>query len=392
MVHSITDDNLMGTSCMEQHKEMMLISNSSSSSISIYHTTSFDFIGSFQAHSSPVIHIASTGEYIWTLALSDIRVWRADGVYELQCLRTLTPSSARLRCLLSLPSHNLVLTSYLDGGIILWNGEELTPRQELFVAHDVSDDRGIREMCSDGEGHLWVFTLTTLSIYPNSSDLHAPRRFIPHFRSQQSSPSMPRPILGQPRDGRQTIISQSQRRPVPPPPSSNRPPPIRPPRPPERDQSSASAPKLSTSDGLVRRNTTTESPTPERRKNRLSACADALLSPRWQNAQIQKEEKGKSNHNILNSPKHVPPAPEHRRKKRKLPVYYEGEEISRVSRNASLTKLVSTLPDLNFRSVDHDHPVSFTISRDSNGQLQIVVDTPNGIPPKKGSSTNDILL
>ena len=83
MVHTFTDENLMATSSIEQHKDMVLIANSSSRQVSIYHAATFEFLGTFEANSTPTKVLASFNDQVWSLGLENIRVWQATNMEDI---------------------------------------------------------------------------------------------------------------------------------------------------------------------------------------------------------------------------------------------------------------------------------------------------------------------
>jgi hypothetical protein len=73
---SITDVELLGMVCLEQHKDTVWVASSlSGNKIVIYHALSMDFLGSFIASDTRISAIKSVGTNVWTCAGSEIRLW-----------------------------------------------------------------------------------------------------------------------------------------------------------------------------------------------------------------------------------------------------------------------------------------------------------------------------
>lgn len=416
---------------------MIITATDTSRKIHIYDSKTYHFIGSFSAHSSPVTQIYSFEEKIWTLSLSEIRVWITPKLNQLQCIHTFHTLASRPRTIISNSFKN-ILTGATDGSVLLWDHHSCSVQQEMIVYCNHDSTHGIISLCEDKFKYLWVITANRIAVWPNANNLHDDMSH--HHPSQSSStPSLASIQKSQSLDTRSVRSSLLQQRgkfPQRATPRGGRgggsgigPRPTPPPR-----ISTADNVRSNTVTDLTRRSRTTFIQSPVQDKKRafthhdqtnhdspnLIQSADtpiqnnisndyhdnnkpisapttplrALVSPRTPKPappprKLSSESLiDKNNQLDFNSSSIVVVDKEkklQRRKKKKIDVFY-GEQSTQVTSKVNLSKLIGVIPGLELSMIDTDHPVQILCSR-VDGKLKIELTCPNGPPPIKESST-----
>lgn len=365
---------------------MILTGADNSRSISIYHVSTFDFIGSFEAHSSPVTKILSIGESIWTLSLTNLRVWKATSMFDIQCIRTIDSFLSPPRSILVTNTGTHVLTASVDGSILLWDVSTISILQELLFKTTDKDARVV-SLEEDISKRLWCVSANEISVYPKTDDLHAkikPRAsgMIPRLSNiavgrsstnpnllPQKSPGKVPPARPPPRPSRNTQKIQ----------------PITPPRPPPRAiTASNDAPKRNrltfvnppfrANNQIAIRKLKAEEEREETKKKRLSASNEALLSPRYDGQTPTPLFPEDDDSNLTESSDSMKLSKSHEGKKRKknIKVLYEDNVMKRVSKNISLSKLLANIPDFDLDSMEEGKSIQINCKK-INGNIEIQI-------------------
>ena len=434
-MHSITQEELIGTCTIEQHGEMVLTGADTSRRIHIYNARVFDFIGSFTAHSSPVSRIFSYGDKIWTLSLVDIRIWNARSPCEFECLYTFHTLVSRPRTITATKSGK-ILTGSMDGCVLLWDAEKCSVLQEMVVYCNEAS-YGILSLQEDSKERLWCVTASRVAVWPNSNNLHGnrsdPSRLSFHSRSRSMDTRTSKQLIrgrGRGARGRAGRPCRPARRPRGAPQRPFRPPPalsasaetvpaeernstgaptkaapVPPPRTKPASDGNIDAFKIASAHKIAqanlaqkvteskataqrpdvpRRPETIQRPeTPQRPEPKPELLSKpelpskpempqiSLVSPRQE--EVKNAEISKETETPLKTPNE-----ERKRKKKRIIASFEGME-QKLSSSVSLSKLIGVIPGMELDMIDEGHPVQIICSR-VNGKLQLELACPNGLP------------
>ena len=165
--YTIVDQQLLGLSSFEFHKDMIWVGNEGK--VLMYHSTSFEFLGSFKAHDTGrmPMYIISSSDIVWTASCAEIRFWDASSIDTLNLISEYSTSSAKLLCLKVSKATGRIFTGSFNGEFIMWDARTLKPMQEMVLSDD-----GITDVCILND-HVWCISSKGEIGLFNASQLHS---------------------------------------------------------------------------------------------------------------------------------------------------------------------------------------------------------------------------
>lgn len=167
---------------MAQHNNMVWTSSGTAGDkIAIFDATTFEFLGSFDAHTSRILGIVSLSPlpFVFTSSLSDLSLWKGDSIADLNCIKTIpavTTVTATLITYKETKYEEKLFCGHFDGTVLQYQPQNLTPEQELIIYENNNDTKKMpSSICGLGRYENLLFTVTKaeVKVWPNVQNLHA---------------------------------------------------------------------------------------------------------------------------------------------------------------------------------------------------------------------------
>ena len=169
IIQTITDQQLFGMNEMHLHKNMVWIANEGK--ILLYNSNNFEFVGTFQAHSSNRMKtlMTSYGDKVWTINCSDIRIWEVPSIENMNLIKEIYFGDGKILAsqLYQSNESTKVFTAAFNGELVMWDGRSFQPVQEQIP----SDLCSIFDICILNDC-LFCITSNFEIIYYSASLLH----------------------------------------------------------------------------------------------------------------------------------------------------------------------------------------------------------------------------
>eukprot|EP00339_Tiarina_fusa_P025430 CAMPEP_0117000298 /NCGR_PEP_ID=MMETSP0472-20121206/2690_1 /TAXON_ID=693140 ORGANISM="Tiarina fusus, Strain LIS" /NCGR_SAMPLE_ID=MMETSP0472 /ASSEMBLY_ACC=CAM_ASM_000603 /LENGTH=1327 /DNA_ID=CAMNT_0004699951 /DNA_START=722 /DNA_END=4702 /DNA_ORIENTATION=+ len=188
-INTIQTQDLIGMSGMALHKDHVWIGNGGK--IFMYDATSYECIGSFQAHNSGrmQMYIESVGDTVWSASSADMRIWDAPSLELMSLAKEVSISDSKYLCLRYSPDTGRVFTGSFNGELVMWNTRGGDAMQEM-----VPSALSIADITAQGE-YVWCVT-SFCEIFIFSANLLHPKpklmkMDIKTIRNKPASPLLP---------------------------------------------------------------------------------------------------------------------------------------------------------------------------------------------------------